>query len=336
MSEPAFEGFESFLEQAQEFLITAHVDPDGDAVGSCLGLLLALRHRGKEGHVILDSPLPDSLTFLPESEGIRSPDQVTKRFPHAFVLDSSSLERVGRVATQNLTPDARIAVIDHHWGNGGFGAPRLVNPEASATAELVYDLLESWRVPFSPEIATCLYTWILSDTGGFRFANTSARTLRVSARLVEHGVNAATVAEAIYATKTAPSLRILGLALASLETKSGGTIGAMTISRAMFDQAGAKPEDADGIVQYAKALAGARVGVLIQEVTPGEIRASLRSDGTVDVNEVASHFGGGGHRNAAGLRVRGVLEEVRSQIFHALEHAMNGGGAKGGPASPRG
>jgi phosphoesterase RecJ-like protein len=318
MSEAAFDGFEAFLDQDHEFLITAHVDPDGDAVGSCLGLLLALRHLGKESQVILDSPLPDSLTFLPESKGILRPEQVTKRFSHAFVLDSSSLDRVGRVADSNLAPNARIAVIDHHWGNAGFGAPRLVNTEASATAELVYDLIESWQVPLSPEIATSLYTGILSDTGGFRYANTSARTLRVSARLVEHGAQAAAVAEAIYATKTAPSLRILGLALASLETRSDGRIGAMTISRAMFDQAGAKPEDADGIVQYAKALAGARVGVLIQEAIPGEIRASLRSDGTVDVNEVASRFGGGGHRNAAGLRVRGELTAVRADLFRAL------------------
>ena len=325
MSDAAFDGFGPFLDTTEEFLITAHVDPDGDAVGSCLGLLHALRYLEKNGTVVLESPLPDSLAFLPGAEEIRTPERAGRRFTRAFVLDSSSLERVGSVAAQSLAPGARIAVIDHHWGNEGFGAPRLVNPEASATAELVYDLIELWQVPISPAIATCLYTGILSDTGGFRYANTSARTLRVSARLVEHGARAATVADALYATKTAPSLRILGLALASLETRSGGTIGAMTISRAMFEEAGAKPEDADGIVQYAKALAGARVGVLVQEVAPGEIRASLRSDGTVDVNEVASRFGGGGHRNAAGLRVRGALETVRQELFSALEQAMNGG-----------
>ena len=325
MNEPAFDGFEPFLESGREFLITAHVDPDGDAVGSCLGLEFALRYLGKETQVVLESTLPASLAFLPGSSGILRSADVPKRFTHAFVLDSSSLDRVGAVGTANLTPDARIAVIDHHWGNAGFGAPRLVNPEASATAELIYDLIENLNVPITPEIATNLYTGILSDTGGFRYANTSARTLRVSARLVEHGARAAEVAEALYATKTAPSLRILGMALASLETQGGGRIGAMTISRAMFEEAGATPEDADGIVQYAKSLVGARVGVLIQEVAPGEIRASLRSDGTVDVNEVASRFGGGGHRNAAGLRVRGALETVRQDLFRALEHAMNGG-----------
>jgi phosphoesterase RecJ-like protein len=325
MSEAAFESFKSFFADARELLITAHIDPDGDAVGSCLGLAHALHHLGKSADVVLDSPLPATLAFLPGSETIRRPEEVPRRYESVLVLDSPSLERVGRVAERNLAPGAKIAVIDHHRGSEGFGDVRLVDPESSATAELVYDLIEHLGVPIGPEIAECLYTGILSDTGGFRYANTSARTLRVAALLVERGARASVVAENIYATKTAPSLRILGMALASLETKSGGRIGAMTISREMFEKAGATPEDADGIVQYAKALAGARVGVLIQETAPDEIRASLRSDGTVDVNRVASLFGGGGHRNAAGLRVRGPLEKVSRDIVHALEQAMNGG-----------
>ena len=320
-----FEGFEAFIADGQEFLITSHVDPDGDAVGSCLGVKLALRQLGKTGDVVLDSPLPATLAFLPGADTIRRPEGIKKRYGAAFVLDCSSLDRAGTAADGCLAPEAKLAVIDHHWGNDGFGDVRLVNPESSATAELVYDLIESLKIPITPEIAECLYTGILSDTGGFRFANTSSGTLRVAAKLVERGARAPRVAEALYATKTAPSLRILGLALASLETRSGGRIGAMTISKDMFEKAGAQPEDADGIVQYAKALAGARVGLLVQEVAPNEIRASLRSDGTVDVNQVAALFGGGGHRNAAGLRVRGKLERVRDDLFQALERAMNGG-----------
>jgi phosphoesterase RecJ-like protein len=325
MSEATFDGFEPFISGSREFLITAHIDPDGDAVGSSLALAHALRHLGKDADVVLDSPIPATLAFLPGAETIRRPEQISRRYANAFVLDSSSLDRVGSVSGRSLEPDARIAVIDHHWGNDGFGDLRLVNPESSATAELVYDLIELLGVPIGPEIAECLYTGILSDTGGFRYANTSARTLRVAARLVERGARSSVVAEALYATKTAPSLRILGLALASLETKSGGRIGAMTISREMFEKAGALPEDADGIVQYAKALAGARVGILVQETAPNEIRASLRSDGSVDVNQVASLFGGGGHRNAAGLRVHGALDQVSRDIVRALEQAMNGG-----------
>lgn len=332
MSEPmSFDGFEEFVARHGEFLVSSHVDPDGDAVGSCLGLALALSRMGKAAEVILDQPLPGSLRFLPGSDDVRSAAEVSRGYDAAFVLDCSSLDRTGAVGERCLNPGAHVAVIDHHWGDEGFGDPRLVNPEASATAELVYELVELLGIPIDPEIAECLYTGIVSDTGGFRYANTSPRSLRIAARLVERGARAARVAEALYATKTAPSLRILGLALASLETRSGGQVGAMTISLEMFGRAGATPEDADGIVQYAKSLVGARVGVLIQEVGAQDIRASLRSDGTVDVNEVASRFGGGGHRNAAGLRVRGGLEQVRNDLFEAIDRAMNGG-----PSPPRG
>jgi len=206
-----------------------------------------------------------------------------------------------------------------------------VNVEASATAELILELLEAYGSPISPEAAECLYTGIVSDTGGFRFQNTSARALRVAARLVERGARAAGIAEELWMRRSPGNLRILGLALASLEERAGGRVGAMTISREMFERAKALPEDADGIVQFAKSLEGARVGVLIQEIAPDEIRASLRSDGSIDVNEVAGRFGGGGHRNAAGLRVRGRLEDVRRDLLDAIEQAMNGG-----PAAPRG
>ncbi|MBI4364153.1 MAG: bifunctional oligoribonuclease/PAP phosphatase NrnA [Candidatus Latescibacteria bacterium] len=326
MSDPMpFDAFQTFVARHREFLVSSHVDPDGDALGSCLGLAHALRRIGKTADVVLDQLLPAALRFLPGAESVRSAAEVSRRYEAAFILDCASLERTGAVAGRCLAPGAEVAVIDHHWGNESFGDPRLVNPEASATAELVYELIESLDIPISEETAECLYAGILSDTGGFRYANTSPRSLRIAARLVERGARAARVAEALYATRTAPSLRILGLALASLETRSGGAVGAMTISREMFARAGATPEDADGIVQYAKSLAGARVGVLIQEVGAQDIRASLRSDGTVDVNEVASRFGGGGHRNAAGLRVRGDLEEVRAKLFAALDQAMNGG-----------
>ena len=326
-----FDRFRAFIDAFDAFLVTSHVDPDGDAVGSCLGLCHALRGMGKEVVVALDSPLPANLRFLPGASEVRPPESAGRRFHAAWVLDCSSLDRAGRVPGACLLPGARTANVDHHVGNDGFGDPRLVNPEASATAELVHDVLDAYGLALSPETARCLYTGILSDTGGFRFQNTTPRALRLAARLAEHGASAPAIAEELYMKRSASSLRILGLALASLEERSGGQIGALTITREMFRQANAAPDEADGIVQFAKALEGTRVGVLIQETGPEEIRASLRSDGTVDVNAVAGRFGGGGHRTAAGLRVRGRLEEVRRDLLQAIEQAMNGG-----PPPPRG
>lgn len=320
-----FDRLRAFIDAFDSFLVTSHVDPDGDAVGSCLGLYHALRGMEKDVIVALESPLPANLRFLPGAEAIRSAESVGRRFQAAWALDCSSLDRAGNVPSLCLLPDARVANVDHHIGNDGFGDPRLVNPEASATAELVHDILDAYGLPLGSETAVCLYTGILSDTGGFRFQNTTPRALRLAARLAEHGASAASVAEELYMKRSASSLRILGLALASLEERNGGQIGALTITREMFERARASVDEADGIVQFAKALEGTRVGVLIQEIGPEEIRASLRSDGTVDVNAVAGHFGGGGHRTAAGLRVRGRLEEVRRELLQAIEQAMNGG-----------
>jgi len=326
------EGFRRFIDANDSFLILSHQDPDGDALGSSLALEAALRGRGKRAVTANESPVPESLRFLPGWESVRLASDVTEKFGAVFVLDCSSLDRVGPTAERLVAKDAPVACIDHHAaGLGGFGEPRLVDVEASATAELVHDMLQGVGIPITPEIAAGLYAGIASDTGAFRYLNTTPKILRLAARLVEEGADPAFTAEALYARKSAGSLRILGLALASLEARAGGQVAALTISRDMFDRARATPEDADGIVQYAKALLGSRVGVLIQEPTPGEVRISFRSDGSVDVNQVAGGFGGGGHKNAAGARVKGELAPVREAILNALEWAVNGG-----PASPRG
>jgi len=326
-----YDRFREFLSRHDELLILSHQDPDGDALGSSLALQAALQARGKRITTANESPVPESLRFLPGWETIRVAAEVPEKFGAVFVLDCSSLERVGPSAERLVARDAAVACVDHHAGNEGFGDPRLVDVEASATAELIHDLLEAVGLPITPEIAACLYAGIASDTGAFRYLNTTPKILRLAARLVEEGADPALTAEALYARKSAGSLRILGLALASLESRAAGQLAALTISRDMFDRARATPEDADGIVQYAKSLLGARVGVLIQEPTLGEVRISFRSDGSVDVNRVAGIFGGGGHKNAAGARVKGELDQVREAILSAVEQAMNGG-----PASPRG
>ena len=333
MSDPvSYRSFREFIDRHHAFLILSHQDPDGDALGSSLALEKALRSRGKRAVTANDSPVPESLRFLPGWDSVHLAADVAETFSAVFVLDCSSLDRVGPRAERLVSPSAAVACVDHHAaGNGGFGDPRLVDVEASATAELVHDLLAGVGIPITPAIAACLYAGIASDTGAFRYLNTTPKILRLAARLVEEGADPALTAEALYARKSAGSLRILGLALASLEARAGGQVAALTISRDMFDRAKATPEDADGIVQYAKALLGSRVGVLIQEPVPGEVRISFRSDGSVDVNQVAGRFGGGGHKNAAGARVKGGLESVREAILSALERAVNGG-----PASPRG
>ncbi|HEX5030826.1 MAG TPA: bifunctional oligoribonuclease/PAP phosphatase NrnA [Candidatus Eisenbacteria bacterium] len=318
--------FRAFLEAHREFLILSHVDPDADAIGSCLALARAIRGMGKGTAVVNDSPLPDSLRFLPDSDQVLRPSDVQGRaFDAAFVLDCSSLDRVGPDAARLVVAGMPVANVDHHAANDGFGDPRLVNVDASATAELIHEILEACGLPIDADTAECLYAGVASDTGAFRHPNTTPRALRLAARLVERGARPALTAEALYGRKTEASLRILGMALTSLEAHSGGQVGVITLSRDMFERARATSEDADGIVQFAKSLVGTRVGLLVQEVAPGEVRLSFRSDGTVDVNQVAARFGGGGHKNAAGARVKGDLRSIHDQALEALDRAVNGG-----------
>ena len=318
--------FSVFLEAHREFLILSHVDPDADAIGSCLALARVIQGLGKETSVVNDSPLPESLRFLPGADQVLRPSDLEGRtFDAVFVLDCSSLDRVGTGAVGLIAPGAAVANVDHHAANDGFGDPRLVNVEASATAELIYEILEACKLPIDADTAECLYAGVASDTGAFRHPNTTPRALHLAARLVERGARPALTAEALYGRKSEASLRILGMALTSLEARSGGQVGVITLTRDMFEQARATSEDADGIVQFAKALAGTRVGLLVQEFAPGEIRLSFRSDGTVDVNEVAARFGGGGHKNAAGARLKGDLRTIHDQVLEALDRAVNGG-----------
>ena len=327
MTAAPLDRFRAFFEAHPTLLLASHVDPDGDAIGSSLGLAWALRAMGREVVIVNSSPLPENLRFLPGSEWVHLPGDVKGPFSAAVILDCSSVDRIGRDAEALLAPGAAIANIDHHAANNEFGDPRLVDTEACATAELVLDVLDACGIPLGPEIAICLYVGIASDTGGFRYLNTTPRALRLAARLVEHGALPAVASDALYGKKSEASLKVLGFALSSLERLSRGQVAALTISREMFERAGASTEDSDGIVQFAKALDGTRVGILIQEVAPGEVRLSIRSDGTVDVNAVAARFGGGGHRNASGARVKGDLATVRRDVLEALDRAVNGGPA---------
>ncbi|HKQ19728.1 MAG TPA: DHH family phosphoesterase, partial [Candidatus Eisenbacteria bacterium] len=180
-----YDRFREFLNRHDEFLILSHQDPDGDALGSSLALQAALKARGKRITTANESPVPESLRFLPGWETIRVATEVPEKFGAVFVLDCSSLERVGPSAERLVARDAAVACVDHHAGNEGFGDPRLVDVEASATAELIHDLLEAVGLPITPEIAASLYAGIASDTGAFRYLNTTPKILRLAARLVE-------------------------------------------------------------------------------------------------------------------------------------------------------
>lgn len=314
------------LTESRRVLVTSHENPDGDAVGSLLAVGLALEKQHKDVTFFNASPIPAVYRFLPSVGRITATIDAAEAFDTAVILDCGDLERVGPAAA--LIGKIPVVVnIDHHITNTGFGTVRCVDPTACATAELVYHLLVAMKTPIEKEIATLIYTGILTDTGSFRFANTNRNAFAVCLKMADLGVRPHEVARHVYGTYSLGRIKLLNLALDSIEITGNGKLSIMTVTRKMLRQTGTQPEDADGLINYARRIEAVRVAALIQELQNGNgavskrqrYHVSLRSDGSFDVAAVAVSFGGGGHQNAAGFRIEAPLLEVKTQIARLAE-----------------
>ncbi len=307
------------------FLLTSHVDLDGDAVGSELGLALLMERMGKRVAVVNQDSLPLHYGFLPGRHLVLNSPQEAGSVDAAFVLDSTSLERTGSVGRFLVESGFPIVNIDHHAGNVNFGAVNLVRPEACATAVIILDLVRVLSQGIGPEVATCLYAALVSETGSFRLSNTSTDGLEVAACLAREGADPYEIAASLFSRRTPQALRLIGQALCSLEIGLGGALALISLTRASTEESGVAGEELEGLVNFAMSVKGARVGVSLRELQDSLVKVSLRSNGTVDVDRVARQFGGGGHSNAAGARVRGTLEEVKKQVVERIAEAVGRG-----------
>lgn len=304
----------------QTFSVSTHVSPEGDALGSAIALALALRAAGKEAEVVIKDRVPDYLDFLPH-QGIVSRHPT---LPHAYdvlaVVDCGDLERTGMF--EQAPPPVKVVVnIDHHITNRGFGGVNWIVPDATASGQMVYELIRAWGITLSREMALCLYTTLLTETGSFRYSNTTPTTFRMAADLLDCGVDGAKVAQALYERNSPGRLRLLGEVLKVLDRHPGGKIAWVTVTQAMFQATGTSPEDTEEMVNYPRSLKGVEVAILFREINPTQYKVSLRSQGRVDVASVAGSFGGGGHRNAAGCTMSGDLTAVKSRVIAAVETA---------------
>ena len=299
------------------FLITSHERLDGDAVGSELALCILLRAMGKRADVYNQDSTPANYRFLPGADGILNLLPPIERYETAVILDCSELERVGKEAKRIGAIPCRVN-IDHHVSNGGFCEKRYVDPEASSTGELIFRLAEHAGWPLNPDAANCLYAAILTDTGGFRFGNTKAETLRAAGVLVARGASPPHVSENIYESYPAEKYRLLAIALGDLSFDFGGKVGSLVVTQDSLAAAGALPEMMEGFVDFPRSVRGVEVSVLFSELSPGFFKASLRSKGSFNVERVAAAFGGGGHVNAAACRIEGDLESVRRRVMDAI------------------
>jgi phosphoesterase RecJ-like protein len=306
------------VDKKSKFMITSHVRPDGDGLGSGLALYWMLRSLGKDVTVLLRDRVPPCYMVLPGSDLVLVSPDVTERYDAAFVMECSDMDRPGLPSLK----DEFVVNIDHHSTTRAFGSINWIDSTAAAVGEMIYNLCKALGVDVTKEIAECIYTALLTDTGSFHFSNTTERTLKIASELVRRGVEPARISQAIFYSYPFSKVRLLGLALNTLERDESGHIAWMTMTQEMVYEAGASEEDAEGIVNHALSVAEVDAVAFFKELSPRVYRISLRSKGRGNVARVAELFGGGGHRNAAGCRIEGDLPVIRRRVIEALQTAM--------------
>jgi bifunctional oligoribonuclease and PAP phosphatase NrnA len=309
------------LKNSRSVLIASHVNPDGDAIGSLLAMGLALDALNIKATLYNESDIPTVYRFMPEIKRIQNQISRVHAYETAIILDCSNLDRIGR-ATDIVTQIPMVINIDHHSTNTRFGERQLIDDKACATAELVFRLLKEMEVPISTAMATSIYTGIVTDTGSFRFSNTNASAFEICNEMVLLGVKPKHIARHLYGSYSLGRIKLLNQALGSIEIANNGSLSLMTLTQNMLRETGTQPEDADGLIQYARKIEDVKVAALIQEQANGRkhvsadknYHVSLRSDGSIDVAAIAATFGGGGHPSAAGFNLESTLDKIKETI----------------------
>lgn len=300
------------IQQRRRFLVTSHARPDGDAIGSTLALAQILRKMGKSAEIVLGDPVPLLYHPLPGSETIVRSSQVNGDYDAVIILECDSVQRTRLRGLDNQF----LINIDHHASSRPFANINWIDPSAVATAELIFRLAQAAQVKITPEIAACLYTAVLTDTGAFCYAPTNACTFELAKFLVEHGADPGKIAQSVYFSSPMSKMCLLGAALSRLERD--GEIAWMSVTRHDMERFGALDEDCEGLVNYALSISGIEVAIFFREVAQERIRVSIRSKGAVNVAEIAQKFGGGGHECAGGFSTEGPVEESVKRVLAEL------------------
>jgi len=296
-------------------LMLGHVHPDGDVLGTLLGLGQGLEAAGWRVTFAGPHPVPDVLGFLPGAE------RPAGTFEVIVLTDCPNDERTEGLLAGARSPESAVVNIDHHPDNRRYGTVNWIDPTAAATGEMIFDLIMALGLPVTPAMATNLFTAIHTDTGSFRYSNTTARTFRIAGELTALGAEPALVADRLYQRRPKGALATLGLVLSRVNVSADGRVAWLCLPRGLASDAFISAED---LVTYPRSIDGVEVAVLLREEAGGAVKASLRGKGGVPVNRIAHHFGGGGHENAAGCTLRGSLEEATAAVLAAVGEALGG------------
>ena len=300
------------IEQRNRFLLTSHARPDGDAIGSALACGQILRSMGKEAEVVLRDGVPRIYQPLPHANKVLQTERVNGDYEAAIVLECDSIQRTRLLGLENRF----LINIDHHVSGRPFAHVNWIDPKAVATAEMVYRLAREASVRITPDIATCLYTAVLTDTGSFMFEGTNEHTFALARELVLAGADPAHCARSIYFGHSTAKMRLLGAALSDLHRE--GPLAWISVTQEQMQRYHAKEEDCEGLVNHAPSLQDFEVALFSRELPDGRFRVSLRSKGELNVAKVAEHFGGGGHQCASGCALDGPLPQAAARILEKL------------------
>jgi phosphoesterase RecJ-like protein len=313
------------FDENYSFFITGHIRPDGDTIGSELAISSWLKKKKKDikVDVIHKDIIPENLLFLKGSRDIRVTSQVKEKYDVGIIFECPKLSRAGNIIDLKLFK--KVINIDHHASDGqgiDFGDYNLIDENVSSCAEIVWQMMECVNYKPDREEAICLYTGLVTDTGKFQQPNTSPKSLQIAADLLKRGVNPAYIYQNIYCRKSVDSLKILGLILNTLTVDED--IAYLEITNEIYEKMDIKSWDTNGIINYAGMIPGVKVHMLFREIgKSGSVRVNFRAyeDG-VDLNDVASHFGGGGHKHAAGCELTGKLNDVKDKVLSYLKQKM--------------
>ncbi len=302
-------------------LMLGHVHPDGDVLGTLLALGLSLEAAGWSVTYAGPHPVPEVLAFLPGAARW----QVWSAPPHAFdvivLTDCPNPDRTEGLLDGTRGAASRVLNIDHHPDNRGYGTVNWIDPSAAATGEMVFDLIRALGHRVSPEIALNLFTAIHTDTGSFRYSNTTTRTFRIAAELTASGADPALVSDRLYQRRAPGALGTLGEVLRRVRVSEDGRVAWLAVPHGLCSEAFLAAED---LVTYPRSIEGVEVALLLREEAGGLVKASLRGKGQVAVNRIAHRFGGGGHENAAGCTLRATLEEATAALLGAVSLVLDG------------
>jgi phosphoesterase RecJ-like protein len=307
------------IENKANFAITTHIKPDGDGVGSSLGLCWLLRSLGKNAEVVINGNIPQAYTSLPGADEIKDVRSVNGKYDAVFVIECSDLDRPGIEGLE----DQLTVNIDHHATSEHFGTINWIDSTASAVGEMIYNLCKAIGGRITREIAECVYMALVTDTGSFHFSNTSDRTLKVASELVKAGAKPSKISEAVYNNYSWSRIELMRQVLGTVKRDASGRIATLRQTLEMRRLAGAVDGDNNGFVNIPLAARDVQAVLYMREVGTNQYRASLRSRGNINVAKVAEKFGGGGHKNASGLSIDGDWDEAENTIVAALSEAID-------------